>query len=374
MIIQQSNNLHIGAPKTRLTFGESSGTNILRWQNPSGIQPSWALQIGEIGEEQTEVVVLGTGTIANGTSGSLAGILLYDHPADTPVYGIKYDQVVFEVSTSGTSGVATPITDGTVTYQADSDQTIFDHTVGSASYAYRTYFKSSGLALTTVESDWQTSSGYSYYSLGKIRQRIKDKMWDPSFIVDDIIFDDWINEYREQMINEVININEDYTLGTVEVPLGTGGLGTITTSDFVSPRRVWVSTNGQDWYQSTKMNVNDFDKDQQFSSVHPYHYWLGDSVIGVKPSGVGTAQIVYYQFGTTLVNDTDELPLPMRSFTTGFVEYALGNALFKDGKITESDRKLSMANAVKADFVNKIVPRDKTGPSTIDLVEPISGD
>lgn len=374
MIIQQTNNLHINAPKTRLSYGEVAGTNIIRWQNPSGFSPSWAIQIGETNEEQTEIVLLGTGAISNGTAGSIVGTTLYDHPADTPVYGIKFSQVVFEVSTSGTTGTATPLTDGTITYQPDGEYTIFDHTAGSASYAYKTYFRNSVLTQTSLESDWITSAGYTYYSLAKLKQRIKDKMWDPTFITDDSIIDDWINEYKEQLANEVVKVNEDYSLGTVEVAFGTDGLGTISTADFVSPRRIWITYNGQDWYQSTKMNVNDFNNDQQFSSVHPYHYWIGENTIGIKPNDTGTAQIVFYRFGTTLVNDTDELPYPMRSFTTGFVEYGLANALFKDGKNQEATLKFGIANNAKQDFVNKIVPRDKTGPTQIDIVEPITGE
>ena len=373
MIIKQTNDLAIGAPNTRLSFGESLGTNVIRWENPNGLSTSWALQIGETGNEQTEVVLLGTAAVA-GTAGTLTGSLVYDHPADTPVYGIKYNQVVFEVSTSGTAGTAAPITNGTITYQADSDYTIFDHTAGSASYAYKTYLRNSVLNETTTESDWLTSAGFSYYSLAKIRQRVKDKLWDSAYITDDSIIDDWINEYREQMINEIININEDYTLGTTEVALGTDGLGTITTSDFVSPRRIWVTWNGVDKFQSTKMNINDFNNDEQFSTVHPYHYWQGDNIIGVKPSSVGTAEIVFYRFGDVLANDTDELPLPMRTFTTGFVEYALSNALFKDQKTEEASFKAGIANNMKRDFVNKIVPRDKTGPTQISIVEPTSGD
>jgi len=374
MIIKQLNDLHIGAPKTRLSHGEVSGTNIIRWENPNGLQASWAIQIGETGEEQTEVLQLGTGVISAGTSGSLTGTTMYEHPADTPVYGIKFNKVVFEVSTSGTSGTAAPITDGTVIYQGDSQYTIFDHTAGSTSYAYRTYFENTVLNLSTTESDWLTSSGYSYYSLAKLRQRIKSKLWDPTYIQDDSEIDDWVNEYKEQLVNEIININEDFTLGTVDVALGTDGKGTISTADFVSPRRIWVTWNGSDWYQSTKMNVNDFTDDEQFSTVHPYHYWEGDSVLGVRPYAVGTARVTFYRFGTVMVNDTDELPLPMRNFTTGFVEYGLANALFRDGKNQEATLKFGVANNYKKDFVNKIVPRDKTGPTNITIVEPLQGE
>jgi hypothetical protein len=374
MIINQTNNLHIGVSKTRLSYGESAGTSIIRWENPAGFSPSWAIQLGEIGEEQSEVVILGTSAVAGGTSGSLTGTTLYEHPTDTPIYAIKYNQVVFEVSTTGTAGTAAPITGGTITYQADSPFTAFDHPTGVSTYAYRTYFQNSVLAVNTTESDWLTSAGYSFYSLAKLRQRIKSKMWDSSFIVQDTDIDDWINEYREQMINEVIKINEDYALGTENVALASNGKGTLSASDFVSARRIWVTYNGVDKFQSTKMNVNDFNNDEQFSTVHPYHYWEGDSTLGVKPASVGTAELVFYRFGNILVNDTDELPLPMRPFTTGFVEYGLGNALFRDGKITESDRKMQAAEKIKQDFVNKVVPRDKTGPTQIDIVEPISGE
>lgn len=356
-----------------MNFPVAAGTNVIRWENPNGFSASWAIQLGEQGEEQTEVILLGTAAVA-GTAGTTVGSTLYAHPTDTPVYAIKYNQVVFEVSTAGTAGTAAPITSGTITYQPDQEFTVFDHTTGSASYAYKTYYRNSVLNVTTTESDWQTSGGFSYYSLGKIRQRIKDKLWDPTYIQDDTLIDDWINEYREQMINEVVGVNEDYALGTVAVTFGTAGFGTVTTSDFMQPRRVWITYNGSDKYQSTKMNVNDFNNDQQFSSVHPYHYWKGDTEFGVKPGGLGTAEITFYRFGTVLVNDTDELAQPMKTFTKGFVDYGLAQAYLKDNKLNEYRDKTTEATSVKRDFVNKIVPRDKTGPTQVTIVEPVSGD
>ena len=98
--------------------------------------------MGERGHEQTEVLVL-SGDPGNGTLGTTTAVSRYEHPADTPIYAIKYDQVVFERSTDGTAGTASPMTGGTVTYQADGTVTEFDDTSGSASYAYKTYFKNS---------------------------------------------------------------------------------------------------------------------------------------------------------------------------------------------------------------------------------------
>src|SRR3990167_9910806 len=116
-IIPVRNTLAINATKTFLTNAEVSGTNVLRWKNPNGFSASWAVQVGETGDEQSEVKLLGTATPA-GTAGTLTANLDFEHPADTPIYAIKYNQVVFSRAV-GTTGSLTVLTGGTVTYTAD---------------------------------------------------------------------------------------------------------------------------------------------------------------------------------------------------------------------------------------------------------------
>ena len=373
MIIKVRNTLNESVPKTFTTFPEVSGTGVIRWANPTAFNASWAIQLGETGEEQTEVVLLSSSTPA-GTAGTLTANTLYEHPANTPIYGIKYNQVVFEVSNAGTAGTASPITSGTITYQPDQEFTQFDYTSGTTTDAFKTYFRNSVLSQNTTESDWITSAGFSFYSLANIRQRIKDKLWNAKWLTDQMI-DDWINEWKFQMQNEVIQVNEDYALGTVNVGFGTDGLGTITTGDFSQPRKIWINYNGVDRFQSTKMNANDYFPEQVFSESHPYHNWQGDSVFQIHPAqSGGTAEVTFYRFGTTLINDTDELPVPMRAYTKSFTDYGLAQALFKDQKSNEYSAKITEANMEKINFVGNIVPRDKTGPTMISIVEPISGD
>lgn len=95
-------------------------------------------------------------------------------------------------------------------------------------------------------------------------------------------------------------------------------------------------------------------------------------MLGPNESG-GTARITFYRFGTTMVNDTDELPLPFRPYTDSFVDYGVAQASFKDGKLTEYDRKIGEVNVSKQEFINQMSPRDK-GPRYIDQVEPMSGE
>ena len=122
------------------------------------------------------------------------------------------------------------------------------------------------------------------------------------------------------------------------------------------------------------MNVNDFVPNQVFSSVHPHHNWIGDSVFQVHPdeSG-GTARIWFYRFGTTMQNDTDELPLSLRSMTDKFVDYNLLQAQYKDSKISFIEKK-SIEESLVSDVAAILTPRDKSGPQYIDITESISGD
>ena len=372
MIVSTRNNLHEDAPKTYLMNAEVAGTTVFRLRNTTGFGSSWAIQVGEIGQEQTEVLVISGNPPSIGTLGTTTAASTFEHPADTPVYAIKYNHVVFERSTAGTSGTATPITNGTLTYQADHELTQFDDISGSVSYAYRTYFRNSVLDTNTTESDWWVPTGLTFYALGKLRERTKGKLWNSDFLNDDDI-DDWTNEFKDKLMNAAIQANEDYSLGTVDVGFGTAGLGTITTTDFKQPRRVWVTYNGNDYYQSTKMDANDDSPDRNYISTHPYHYWFGNDIFKVNPTeSGGTARVMFYRMGTPMANDTDELPLFMRGYTDKFVEYNLLQAQYKDSKISMSEKTLAEQSLI-GDFVNQLAPRDKTGAEFIDITDAISG-
>ena len=375
MLIKTRNTIPLQSEKTFTTNLESAGTNVLRWKNASQFSASWAIQVGETGEEQSEIVLLGTAT-PSGTAGTLTANDLYEHSADTPLYAVKYNQVVFERSTSGTAGTATPMTDGTITIQADSDYTQFDDTSGSSTYAYRTYFRNSVLNVTTTESDWITSAGLSFYSLGKIRERIRNKLWNADFIKDDDVIDDWVNEWLQIMVQAAVDVNEDYSLGTVDVPFdGTNGYGTITNADFKILRECWITYNGADFYRAQKDELINQIPNQTYNSTHPFFWMTGDNTLQVKPdeSG-GTARIRFYSSGTVLVNDTDNLPVYMRGYTKSFVDYGLSQALAKDGKIQESSKQEGVARSILSDFRKDLTPRNRTGETQVNIVESIDED
>lgn len=123
MIIKVRNTLPLESQKTFTSFDEPAAAGTIRWKNPNVFQASWGVQIGETGEERAEIMVLG-GTAPAGTAGTFSSTSLYEHPADTPMYAIKWDQIVFKRSTSGTAGTPTALTDGTITIQPDAGKSV----------------------------------------------------------------------------------------------------------------------------------------------------------------------------------------------------------------------------------------------------------
>ncbi len=371
MLIKSLNNLTTNATKTFLTNQEVAGTNVLRWKNPNGFGAQWAVQVGEIGEEQAEIVILGA-SAPSGTAGTLAANTLYEHPLDTPLYATKYDQIVFERSTTGTAGTAISITGGTLSITPDSQFTVFDDTSGSVSYAYKTYYRNSSLAVNSTESDWITSTGFSPYSLANMRQRARGKLWNSAFVIDQNLTD-WINEWQESMANAAISVNEDYFINTGTVTFaGSAEYGTITASDFKQIRRVWYTQDGNNTYQMTKMELNTFFPNQGFSETHPFFFMKGDTVIGRRPNEVsGTITIDYYAFPAPMQNDTDNLSNSLRTYTKSFVDYCVAQSYAKDGKTTEYQMKMQEAEGERDRFKRESSPRNKTGPTYIQIVDDV---
>jgi hypothetical protein len=375
-IIRVKNTLADNAPYTYLTTAGTVGGSVHPVRNINSAVASWAIQFGATNEETAEILLLGTADPTGTTSLLTTAGLRFEHPVDTPVYFIKYDQMVFERSTAGTAGTASPLTNGTVTVTPDSLYTQFDDTSGADSYAYKAYFRNSVLDVTSSESDWLTTAGFSFYSLAKIRERAKNKLASAKFLqTDDDQVNDWINEWTETLNNLAIDVNEDYALGTMDVAHGTDGLATVTEDSFKEVRRVWYTTNGTDWYKARKMHITDFIPSEEFNETSPYFYYQGDNIIGKNPDGTsGTARVVYYKLRDALVNDTDELPVVMRSYTKSFVDYCLAQAYYLDEKEGLGDRFMTQAERERELFKQQIAPRSKEGPSYITLTEVLNAD
>lgn len=377
MIIKIKNKLDVvPLATTYYSTDLPSGSGTIPVRNISGFSANWAIQLNNTGQDKAEIVLINSST-PSGTSLVITGTTKFDHPTDTPVFGIKYDQVVFKRSTVGTAGTATAITDGTVNITPDNAFTQFDDTTGASSYAYKVCYRNSVTADISSDSDWLTSGGFSFYSKAKMKERVISKLFSIKNMFvngDDSVIDTWLNEWLEDLTTKAVAVNKDYLLGTVDVAHGTAGLGTITSTGYMDVRSVWFTTDGVSFFKAGKKDTNDIVPNETYNSVHPYYYFLGDSVIGKLPYESGTARLTFYNRPTPLVNDTDEIPLSMRSYTNSFVDYAVSQAYYLDGQIELGDRFAAKAEGSKSDFVLEISPRNKTGGEMMDITDAIGGE
>ncbi|MBU1092538.1 hypothetical protein KJ836_02635 [Patescibacteria group bacterium] len=364
MIIKVQNNQTINTQSSPLALSPAAAGTALTVKNISGFTDGWYAQVGENGGEKTEIKA-----ISAAPSGSIVPVLAltYTHPVDTPVYSIKYDQIVFKVSTAGTAGTAVAITDGTVSITPDWQFTQFDHTSGSASYAYKTCYRDSAAGAVSPDSGWLTSGGYSQYTLAHMRNRVKGKLSNNN--IPDSDLDAWLNEWLENMNNAVVSVNEDYALGTATVTFsGTAQEGTITDADFKYVRKVEYS-EGSDTGIATKMEWADVEPTDLYLSSSPFYYMKDEKTIGRQPhTQSGTASITYYKLLDRLQDDTDELPIPLRGYTNSFVRWAQGQALRRQENYSDaSQMEISALNDLER-FKQEISPRNKSGPEYINIV------
>lgn len=368
---QQSNQL------TYVASAISAGGTSSPVKNIAGFTNQWAIQIGQTGEETAEIMILSgvpSGTVLNfGTSPShSAGTLFFSHAQDTPIYQIHYDQVILNRSIAGTVGPFSAL--ATVSITPDNLYTQYDDTTGASTYAYYAQYYNSITGDLSGSSSVFIPGGPTFYSLQKLRQRTKDKLYSAGYIKDDSVITDWINEWYELMTNEAIKVNQGYLLGTANYSFGTAGYGTITDTRFKQAVKMEVTYDGVTFIPSTEIAMHNFSESDFFNAFQPRHCWIGETTFEILPHNtLGTVKVTYAQRFAPLINDSDELTQTLKAYTTSCVEYCLSVAYGLDQKDIQQQEHFQKFVSTEAAFIAEITPRDQTGAKMIDLGESISG-
>lgn len=367
-----------GIPITYLNANTNAGGTSVPVANVDGFTTQYAVQIAQTGEQGAEILILlgapPAGSLNFGTSsGNTAGTTLFAHAIDTPVYQIHYDQIVLYRSTAGTGGPFSAL--GTYNINPANPYTQITDSSGASTYAYYSQYYNSVLGDLSGSSSIFVPGGPTFYSLQKLRQRVKSKLYSAGYIKDDATIDDWINEWYELMQNAAIKTNQAYMAGTNLYTFGTAGLGTVTDPLFKRPLKFEVTyTGGTTFLPSTEVALQDYSEVDYFGQYAPKHAWIGETVFEVLPHAqAGTVKLTYALRFTPLVNDSDELTQTLKAYTTSCVEYALSVAYGLDQKDTESQQHFQVFNMLKQDFIAEVQPRDDTGPHLIMITESTSG-
>ncbi len=361
-----------GIQQTYLGSVVVAGNTSALVRNPSGFNTNWFQQIGQTGEETAEILPISSiaGTVMSfGTATSNpGGTFLYPHAVDTPLYQIHYDQIVIYRSTAGTGGAFGSL--GVTNITPDNPFTNYNDPTGAQGYAYYVQYYNSVNGDLSGSSSVFIPGGPTYYSLQKIRQRVKDKLYSAGFVRDDNLITDWVNEWYEIMQNAAVKVNENYMLGSATYGFGTNGLGTITDTSYKQLVKLEVSWDGQNFFPSTQQDFSDFSERDYFDMYNPQHAWRGETVFEVLPHNTaGTVNAYYATRFTPLVNDSDELTQTLKAYTTGAVEYCLSVAYGLDQKDAESQQHYQMYDAMKKDFIAEVTPRDVSSVKMINVID-----
>jgi hypothetical protein len=368
MLLSVANNL-IDSPYVVNTYTDSTlgaGDGTIPVKNINSFQNQYAIQIGNTGEAEAEVKVLGG--VPSGNNLVVSGTLRFDHAIDVPVYQIHYDKVIFKRSTAGTAGTASAL--ATVSMTPNLYATEYNDSSGAATYAYKTQWYNSVSGDVSAESDWFVPGGPSWYSLQKLRSRGTTALYNANYLPKGGAVDDWINEWVELMTNAALKVNQAYSMGTTQYSFGTAGLGTVTEPLFKYAAKIELTSDGVTWTRSNEIPLNRFGDSSIYAATNPRHYWQGDSVFGVLPFGnAGTARMSLGKLHTVLVDDGDELPQFLKGYTTSCIEYLLYRAYDLDQKTESADRHYARMDKGKMEFIAEITPRDYTGIKLIDMVD-----
>jgi hypothetical protein len=180
--------LTVDKKNTFLTTDISSGGSTLTVRSIVGLAIDKIICIGEIGEENSEIVKTHSATAPTGTTITLASTLTFNHNRGTKVYIIDYDQI--EVSwCATTTGVKTVL--DTINIQSDQDETLYSDITETTGY-YFSRFKDS---INTTYSDYSDPIAFGGLGANTVWSIKHRALTDLGEKVDgEIISDSWLNE------------------------------------------------------------------------------------------------------------------------------------------------------------------------------------
>jgi hypothetical protein len=312
-----------GPQKTFSTAEVAADATTTSVENNDGFSSNDLVLFGKFGEEKTEVVTL-TSTTGNSTIGHTTGPV-FAHPARTPLWQLPYDQAEISRATAegGTYSVLT-----TVSLSVDEEDTIYNDTAGVTTSWYKIRYKNSVTGSFSDYSDEVQGTGYTAQSLRDMTDEILEDFGDPD--TKEVSRDrvrNYINAGVRKITHELIKTYPDfrkaYTTQSLTADTATYALPT----NFLAFVRVDVNFDGStatDAYKAIFESEREGQPNTTYHESAPRIYIRGTN-FGIRPtpSTTGsTAFIWYWDYPSTMTNETDEHGLPYGA-REPLVSYAL---------------------------------------------------
>lgn len=163
--------------KSYLTQAYSSGTTTLTVQNANRFAANDRLLLGTMGHEGSEVVTL---SAVNADGQTLTtGATKFPHAIDDVVIQLRFDQVKFYRSTTGSGGAYALLAAVDMDVDNDTLTTYYDDTAGLTTYYYKSALYNSQSTLEAAASAIVSGGGYTRNQVGKLIDDFLDEIGDP---------------------------------------------------------------------------------------------------------------------------------------------------------------------------------------------------
>ena len=284
-IYTSNKNLARDKKATYLSSDATAAGTTLTVQSIVGFAVDQILLIGEFGDETSEIIQTHATTAPTGSTITLASGLVFNHPQDTKVYLLNYDQVV--ISHADTESGAKSVL-ATIDIQADQKQTQYNDTTETAGY-YFVRFKNS---IDTTYSDYSDPIPYGDFddnTVYAIKKAALDSIGEKT---DDIITGDWLNKVLWKLRRQYHNAagkrpfrrRYNYDLGNVT----TGMYRIAVPTDLENPNTgenlfsVWIGNNAaMEW-----MDKKEYDREWRnvARTTLSVNYAITDATIALTDS------------------------------------------------------------------------------------------
>ncbi len=147
--------------QTLLTSDTASGVGTLTVDNITGFAINQILLIGDVGQQNSEIIKTHASSAPSGSTITLAANTVYPHSSSTPIYVINYDQIEMSIAATLT-GSKTGLTGSPISIMADRQDTfIYDDSANPPIGYYFARFKNTITSLFSPYSDAMPVTGYS---------------------------------------------------------------------------------------------------------------------------------------------------------------------------------------------------------------------
>lgn len=343
-----------------LSVEADSGDSTLSVYSISNFAVDQVLLIGEFGQEGSEIINTHGTTTPSGTTVTLVTTLTKDHPKDTKVTIIPYDQVQFYHSTT-TDGTKSQI--GTETdVDAESTETMHEDTTYTSGY-YFTRFYNSISGNYSDYSDPIPYAGFGDNTVGHVIQMVMKELKKnfSSDLTYEMLTDEinaclrfvrgklksWSNvqEFNYELDDSLVEDDYTWTLPTDYYDKNSAR----------SMLQIWLTDQDNLTY-CDKKEFDDLDRDS--SSGTPKYYTVYDGSVYITPK-VGSdyeGDSIYMDYYTDIVkvdSDADELTLARYDMVKHWLKFQVRNITEREGMPDYTDGDWLMFQSILNDAIRR---------------------